>query len=72
MTYEEFTKGVWDAVKECPKSWRKGQAVFNVVENLYGAVAREVQMFDGVDCFYDDYLINNFLWAVWQRIKPEE
>ena len=54
MTYNDFITEIWLAVDNCPKSWRKGQKVFNVIEELYGNVARDVQFIDGVDCFYDD------------------
>ena len=54
MTYNDFITEIWSNVDNCPKSWRKGQKVFNVIEELYGNVARDVQFIDNVDCFYDD------------------
>ena len=74
MTYEEFISGIWEVVSKCPKNWRKGQKVFNVIEDLYGDVARQVQMVDGVDCFYDDSdeTINLFIDKCWIRIFSSE
>ena len=74
MTYEEFISGIWEAVSKCPKNWRNGQKVFNVIEDLYGDAARQVQMVDGVDCFYDDSdeTINLFIDKCWIRIFSSE
>ena len=69
MTYEDFVCKVWERVYSYPKDWRKGQKVFNAIEELYGAVARHVQYFDGVDCFYDDSKIDDFIAAVWEKLK---
>ena len=70
MTYNDFITEIWLAVDNCPKDWRKGQKVFNVIEDLYGNVAREVQFIDGVDCFYDDSeeTINLFIDKCWKRM----
>lgn len=70
MTYNDFITEIWLSVANCPKSWRKGQKVFNTIEDLYGNVAREVQFIDGVDCFYDDSeeTINLFIDKCWYRM----
>lgn len=68
MTYEDFTAVVFAAIKKCPECWRKGQAVFNVVDEQYG-VARAVQLIDGIDCFFDESKIEAFLSAAWRRIE---
>lgn len=60
VTFDEFKNFVMNAVDKCPKEWRKGQAVFNVVDEMFG-VARTIQFKDGVDCFYNDYNIDKFL-----------
>jgi len=65
---EKFLKDVWDKVAECPKDWRPGQAVFNIVDSKYG-VAREVKDEDGIDCFYDNGYIDMFLEKAWIRYK---
>ena len=68
MTYNDFVIDVYDLVQECPRNWRKGQSVFNVVDSKYG-VARDVQFKDGVDCFYDDNQIDKFLEAAYKRLN---
>lgn len=74
MTYGDFVTEIWLAVDNCPKAWRKGQKVFNVIEELYGNVARDVQFIDGVDCFYDDReeTINLFIDKCWIRVFSSE
>lgn len=47
-------------LEEKPKTWRKGQAIFNYIDAKYG-VARDVQFTYGIDCFYDDDKINAFI-----------
>jgi len=63
MTKEEFKTTVKDLAgklrKEHPEL-RKGQAVFNVTDHEFG-VARICQFDYGVDCFYDDSMIEPFL-----------
>lgn len=66
MGRDEFIAEVWRLVGECPKEWRKGQAVFNVIDDYYG-VARAVQFIDKVDCFYDDSAIEEFIEKAWER-----
>lgn len=63
MTYEEFKKEIYDLVEQRPKNWRKGQAVFNFLDIIpkYKNVARRVQFEDGIDCFYNDDAIDDFL-----------
>jgi hypothetical protein len=52
-----------------PPNWREGQFVFNRVEELFGNVARQVQFKDGVDCFYNDDMIDNFIDKVYIRLN---
>lgn len=69
MTYEDFIIQIWKEVAKCPKTWRIGQSVFNVIEEQFGSVARDVQLIDNVDCFYDDDMITLFIEKVWNRIS---
>ena len=71
MSKEEFLSEIDSLVEECPRVWRRGQAVFNVVELLYGSVAREVQFEDKIDCFYVDSNIDDFLNAAWERVNKK-
>ena len=61
MTFEEFQSEVLQAISHCPAQYRKGQAVFNYIDENYG-VARYVQFVDGIDCFYNDDQINPFIY----------
>ena len=66
-TFEEFRKEVLDWTDNCkPKEWRRGQAVFNYIEQKYH-VGRHVQYEDHIDCFYNDN-INNFIIAAYKRL----
>jgi hypothetical protein len=51
-------------------NWRYGQSVFNYVDQYFG-VARAVQFKDGVDCFYNDNEVDNFLEHAYNYIKEE-
>lgn len=68
MTHEEFVSRLWEEVAKCPSEWREGQKVFNVVDATFG-VARAVQFEDGVDCFYDDSQIVEFIEKAWRRVR---
>lgn len=61
MSYEEFRNDIMEAMKERPSWSRKGQFVFNYIEEKYGAVARIVQFNDKIDCFYNDEMIEPFI-----------
>lgn len=60
MKFEDFREDVLTAVLNKPKEWRDGQTVFNYIDEVYD-VARKVQFIDGVDCFYDDSKIDEFI-----------
>ena len=65
MTLEEFKNSIYSIEK--PSHWREGQFVFNTIDSLYG-VARTVQFNDGIDCFYDDSKIDQFITACYNRL----
>lgn len=72
MTLKEFKKEVIDfAEYSKPKQWRKGQAVFNYIDHNYG-VARTVQFKDGVDCFYNDDVIDEFIEKAFYKLVSKE
>ena len=58
ITVEELKKEISEI--EFPKNWRKGQSVFNYIDNVYG-IARTIQFKWGIDCFYNDNNIDEFL-----------
>ena len=65
MTYEEFKKDVLDFLKDKPKEWRDGQAIFNYINEKY-EVARYVQFMEGIDCFFNDHMIEAFIKASYE------
>lgn len=67
LTFEQFKLDVFTSISHCPKNWRKGQSVFNIIDENYG-VARDVQFKDHVDCFYNDSKIEEFLIKAYNRI----
>ena len=60
MTREELAEEVFREAANRPSYIRFGQFVFNYIEEHYG-VARQVQFIDGVDCFYRDDKVLEFL-----------
>lgn len=67
MTFGDFKNEIARVIENKPKNWRKGQAVFNYIDNKYD-VARTVQFEDKVDCFYTDDKIDEFLQKAYKRI----
>ena len=59
ITIEELKKEISTA--KFPENWRKGQSVFNYIGYVYGGVARIIQLKYGIDCFYKDDNIDDFL-----------
>lgn len=68
MTLEELKKEIYSVPQ--PPYWRKGQFVFNYIDQIYG-IARDVQFKDNVDCFYNDDKIDAFLECVIKRLNYE-
>ena len=68
MTLEELKKEIFSVPQ--PPHWRKGQFVFNYIDQIYG-VARDVQFKDNVDCFYNDDKIDVFLECAIKRLNYE-
>ena len=71
VTFEQFIQDIYIEMSDKPKDWRKGQFVFNHIEENYGDVAREVQFIDKIDCFYDDDKIEEFIEACYERLKDK-
>jgi hypothetical protein len=67
MTFEEFKKDIENGINELPSNWRYGQKVFNYIDSQYG-VARTVQFVDGVDCFYNDDIVDAFVIRSYEHI----
>ena len=65
MTIEEFKDIIYN--EDRPPKWREGQFVFNTIDRLFGTTARDVKFIDGIDCFYNDSKINDFINACYKR-----
>lgn len=68
MKLEDFRAEVLTAMKDKPKEWRYGQFVFNYIDSMYG-VARHVQFNEGVDCFYVDSKIDEFIYKCYEVLN---
>jgi hypothetical protein len=69
MTFKELLEEIDVALLDREPHIREGQFVFNYIERKYGNVAREVMDIDGVDCFYRDRDIDEFLKCVDKRLS---
>lgn len=67
-TFEEFKKEISDALENKPKKWRKGQFIFNYIDEKY-RIARTVQFIHHIDCFYNDNEIDDFIKKSYDLIK---
>lgn len=71
MTLSEFVNKITQIAERDRKFYpelRLGQAIFNAVDRYVG-VARKVQFDCGIDCFYNDNKIEEFLDKCWE-IEP--
>ena len=69
ITYEKYISDIWHAIDFRPRCLRKGQAVFNYIEQAYPGVGRSVM--EEVDCFYNDSYIDQFIDACWKIIDSQ-
>jgi hypothetical protein len=73
ITREDILKGAEILRKECP-CYRKGQAIFNYVDmhpKLFGNAARISQFNYGIDCFYRDDMIDQFIDQVLEIVNNQ-
>ena len=68
ITYEEFRTEIQRVIESRDSHLRKGQAIFNYVDEKYG-VAREAQFVHGIDCFYLDEKIEEFIKCTYNILK---
>ena len=69
MTFEEFRNDIINKIDFRPSWSRKGQFVFNYIEETYGDVARHVQFVDNMDCFCVDDNIDSFIILCYRALK---
>jgi hypothetical protein len=66
--FKDHVKNIAKSIIDESPYIRYGQAVFNYVDEKYG-VARIAQFDYGIDCFYDDTKIEQFLDKCYELIK---
>lgn len=77
MTKKEFKSNIKTAAateREKYPMLRRGQSIFNEADK-YNHVARIAQFDYGIDCFYDDTMIEPFLdkcWEIYQTFESNE
>lgn len=71
MSYEKFKKSIIDEVELTRHKYiRKGQAVFNYVDEKFG-LARKIQYDYNIDCFYNDAKIDAFLKILYKLTQSK-
>ena len=60
LDLDEYKQLIDNEIANYPSTWREGQKVFNAIDSLFN-VARKTQFEKGVDCFYDDNNIDDFI-----------
>lgn len=60
LDFDEYKQLIDNEIVNYPSTWREGQKVFNAIDSLFN-VARKTQFEKGVDCFYDDNNIDDFI-----------
>lgn len=60
LDFDEYKQLIDNEIVNYPSTWKEGQKVFNAIDSLFN-VARKTQFEKGVDCFYDDNNIDNFI-----------
>lgn len=69
MSEKEFIgTSILIASKLAPEQFRKGQAVFNYINEFFG-LARHIQFNKHIDCFYDDSQVECFLSETYKLIS---
>lgn len=71
ITFDELKAEVMEKARFKHSYLRLGQFIFNYIHGFYG-VACTVKDKDGVDCYYRDDLIDDFLKLCVQRINNNE
>ena len=71
ITFQELKSEVMERARFKHSYLRLGQFVFNYIHGFYG-VAISVRKEDGIDCFYRDELIDDFLKCCVKRINNDE
>lgn len=71
MNFDTFKKEIYDALKYKPDFWRNGRFVFNYIEENYGGVGGYVELIEGVNCYYDDEKIDEFISLCYKNLGKD-
>lgn len=67
-SYKEFREEIQNVIDNRPSHIRRGQAVFNYIDKNYG-VARTLQYELGLDCYYRDEIIEEFVQKSYELLR---
>lgn len=70
ITREEILEGA-AAYRKLHPQQRLGQSIFNYVDLNFGDMARHIQFDFGIDCFYNDNIIDKFVDTVVELYNKE-
>lgn len=62
--FDEFKTWITDAAKKCPKEWRYGQSLYNLLYKMFPSIVNKTTLLCDSDCFYDDKKAERFLTDV--------
>lgn len=71
ITFQELKSEVMERARFKHSYLRLGQFIFNYIHGFYG-VALSVKNKDGINCYYSDDLIDDFLECSVRRINNNE
>ena len=71
MTFIEYLYRVRNNQNRKMENWRAGQTYFNVLSKYDRNMANDIQNLHGVDCFYVDARIPEFLAYVYTNWNPD-
>lgn len=67
-SYQEYKNECLIVAENRSRFLRKGQAIFNYVDENYG-IAREAQIVHKIDCYYFDEKIEEFIQCTYNILK---
>ena len=71
MNFDTFKKEIYNALKYKPDFWPNGRFVFNYIEENYGGVGSYVELIEGVNCYYDDEKIDEFISLCYKNLGKD-
>ena len=72
ITFEEFENEVKTAINNRSPYLRPGQAAYNYVYDKFGDIATKSQYKYGIDCYYKDEIIDDFIKKCYEILSNNE